>query len=396
MRVLVALEHHFEQTPDGQVWTQAAYASHFWKRFLNVFDRVQVVARVQPIPYDLPGRLRADGDNITFSALPNYLGPLQYLRRSRAIQNKARSAFQRGDAVILRVPSAVSTALLPAVEKQDYPYALQVGGDPHAVFSRGVVKHPLRIVWQYWFTRQLKHQCAHAAAAAYVTKAYLQKYYPCPGFVTSFSDVELGADAFVQAPHPPPQKSGPVRLVTIASLAQLYKAPDILMQAVGLCRAQGIDAELVIIGDGKYRPTLQMLAQELGLQAHIHFLGQLTAGAPVRAQFDRADVFVLPSRTEGLPRAMLEAMARGLPCIGSTVGGIPELLDAEDLVPPGDAAALAHKLGEMVNNPSRMTLMAQRNLVRANEFRQEKLQAKANAFYTYVREHTAHWLSEHP
>ena len=62
------------------------------------------------------------------------------------------------------------------------------------------------------------------------------------------------------------------------------------------------------------------------LRDRVRFRGQLTTPVDVRAELDRADLFVLPSRQEGLPRAMIEAMARALPCIGSSVGGIPELL----------------------------------------------------------------------
>lgn len=87
-----------------------------------------------------------------------------------------------------------------------------------------------------------------------------------------------------------------------------------------------MELELRFIGDGGYRSTLTKMASDQGIADRVKFLGWLAAGPAVRAELDRADLFVLPSRTEGLPRALVEAMARGLPCIGSTAGGIPELL----------------------------------------------------------------------
>jgi glycosyltransferase involved in cell wall biosynthesis len=98
---------------------------------------------------------------------------------------------------------------------------------------------------------------------------------------------------------------------------------------------------------------------------------------------------------------MLEAMARGLPCIGSTVGGIPELLPAEDLVPPGDAVALAAKIREVAADPERMARMSARNLAKAEEYRDEALRERRLAFYRYVRESTETWIraartSRHP
>ena len=122
------------------------------------------------------------------------------------------------------------------------------------------------------------------------------------------------------------------------------------------------------------------------------FLGQLPAGAAIRAQLDQADLFVLPSYQEGLPRAMIEAMARALPCIGSNVGGIPELLSAENMVLPGDVTALANKIREVVTDPQRMEQMSIRNLEKAKEYREDILHARRVAFYHQVREKTEAWL----
>ena len=92
---------------------------------------------------------------------------------------------------------------------------------------------------------------------------------------------------------------------------------------------------------------------------------------------------------------MVEAMARALPCIGSTVGGIPELLSAEDLVPPGDVEALARKIQDVLSAPERMTQMSARNLEKAREYRDDVLAARRNAFFEHVRRSTAAWLASH-
>ena len=73
---------------------------------------------------------------------------------------------------------------------------------------------------------------------------------------------------------------------------------------------------------------------------------------------------------------MIEAMARALPCIGSTVGGIPELLPAEDMVPPGDADGLARKISEIVSDSQRMQRMSARNLARAGDFQEDVLRER--------------------
>jgi len=90
---------------------------------------------------------------------------------------------------------------------------------------------------------------------------------------------------------------------------------------------------------------------------------------------------------------MVEAMARGLPCIGTTVGGIPELLPAEDLVPPNNVPALAAKIKEVMADPRRMAGMTERNFSKAQEFQDEVLRERRIAFYTFVRQTTEQWLT---
>jgi glycosyltransferase involved in cell wall biosynthesis len=152
-----------------------------------------------------------------------------------------------------------------------------------------------------------------------------------------------------------------------------------------------MDLRLVIVGDGKHRAELAARAAARRIAERVHFRGQLTAGAAVRAALDAADVCLMPSRTEGMPRALVEAMARALPCIGSTVGGIPELLPPEDLVPPGDVAALAAKIREIVTDPARMTAMSARNLYRARDYHEDRLRERRTACYRVLRERTEAW-----
>jgi glycosyltransferase involved in cell wall biosynthesis len=85
-------------------------------------------------------------------------------------------------------------------------------------------------------------------------------------------------------------------------------------------------------------------------------------------------------------------MARGLPCIGTGVGGIPELLQPEDLVPPNDAAALGRKLREVIADRRRMQEMSARNHERAKAFDEGALHARRTAFYRFVRNSTEQWI----
>lgn len=223
-------------------------------------------------------------------------------------------------------------------------------------------------------------------------RALCKSRYPCARFAVGISDVEIPAEAIREVPRSfsratnPPQE---FRLITVASLAQMYKAPDVLIRALAKGVRAGLNLKLRIAGDGKHRAAMERLATDLGLADRVHFLGHLPAGARVREELDSADLFLLPSRHEGLPRALVEAMARSLPCIASNVGGIPELLPPEDLVPPGDVDGLAGKLVEVLGDPIRMEAMSARNLRRSGDFREDLLVDRRNAFFREVRRFTS-------
>jgi glycosyltransferase involved in cell wall biosynthesis len=149
------------------------------------------------------------------------------------------------------------------------------------------------------------------------------------------------------------------------------------------------------VGSGRCLPETLNLAQRLGLSGRVRFLGQLAAGEAIRNELDRAELFVLPSRAEGLPRAMIEAMARAMPAIGSRVGGIPELLLDDELVSPGDAESLSEKILEVLNDAQRLCEMSARNWIRAREYADEALRERRTLFYSHLRELTEGRLAGH-
>ena len=396
MNVAVTVEHRFARTLDGAVWTQTSFAYPFWTRYLETFDHVCVVARVRDMATVPDDWKRADGEGVVFEAVPYYVGPEQYFLRRSQIQRTIRGVIQRAEASLFRVPSQLAMRTIQHLRSRQRPYAVEVVGDPYDVFAPGANSHPLRPLFRWWFSHQLRQQCRSACAGAYVTEQALQRRYPAgsAAFTTHYSSVELPESAFAAAPRPGPSGVRPLVLVTVGTLAQLYKAPEVLLDAVSICVRGGLPLTLVLVGEGKHRGELEGRAAALGIAEQVRFLGQIPAGEAVYTQLDRADLFVLPSRQEGLPRAMIEAMARGLPCIGSTVGGIPELLLADDMVPPGDVHALASKIREVATNPARMAAMSVRNMRKAKDYSEAVLRDRRCAFYRTIRESTATWLAE--
>ena len=140
----------------------------------------------------------------------------------------------------------------------------------------------------------------------------------------------------------------PAAVLVVAYLGRLSpeKAPEVLLRAV-----HGTGALVLFAGEGPLRARLEAE----GAGAPVRFLGFV---GDVRQVLAAADVLALPSRTEGLPMAVLEAMVAGLPVVASAVGSLPEVLGdgAGLLVPPGDVGALRAALGQLADPGRRQSV----------------------------------------
>lgn len=149
------------------------------------------------------------------------------------------------------------------------------------------------------------------------------------------------------APHHPVciETQHPV-LLSVANLKP-WKGHRHLLDAVALLRARGRPCTVLLAGEGEERQALERQAAQLG--ADIRFLGATLGTGGLLA---RADVVVLPSLSEGMSNAVMEAMAAGRPIVATDVGGTPELLRGRGLlVPPGDPLALAAAIEHLLADP---------------------------------------------
>jgi colanic acid/amylovoran biosynthesis glycosyltransferase len=202
----------------------------------------------------------------------------------------------------------------------------------------------------------------------------------------------VDTDRYRFASHEP-SPTGPVRALCVASLCE-RKGHRVLFEALARGGPQLERIELDLVGDGHLRHELEATAERLGLGARVRFHGDLTEQA-VATMLDQADVFVLPSiierngNTEGIPVALMEAMAAGLPVVTSRLTGIPELVREGGtglLADPGDVRSLARKLSELLADPEAGTIRAEsaRALVE-REFSLESSAARLLTLFTGER-----------
>jgi glycosyltransferase involved in cell wall biosynthesis len=203
-------------------------------------------------------------------------------------------------------------------------------------------KTPAQIAMQ-----RLAYACAHIIVANSQAAADRLQAERVPAQQIAVVPNGLDASAFV--PRPPR-----ATLRTIAVIANLRreKAHDVLIDAAPEILRRFRDARFAIVGGGPEHDALVARARSLGVASAFTFHGHCD-DVPRRLQ--EADVFVLPSRSEAFPNAVLEAMAAGLPIVATAVGGIRELVDHERtglLVPPDDPARLAAAICRVLEQPA--------------------------------------------
>ena len=163
----------------------------------------------------------------------------------------------------------------------------------------------------------------------------------------------------------------PRHIVSVGRLERV-KGFDVLLDALGLLARDGLECRLTLVGDGSQRAALESRADQLGLRELVEFTGVLPRER-IRSIFHRADAFVLPSRSEGTPLALLEAMACALPCVATRVGGVPSAGgDGVLLVQAEDPAALAGAINTALTDEATASALSQAALRQAAKFSPEK------------------------
>lgn len=184
----------------------------------------------------------------------------------------------------------------------------------------------------------LQHICADPDRVCTIRTGIDPEAFPAPGdSAEARRALELAAEGFI--------------IGTVSRLDPV-KGVDDLVRASHMLRERGLAVTTLILGYGPEAPTLRRMVAELGLQDAVRFA---QPGTPPRAALACLDIFVLASRFEGLPNAVLEAMAMAKPVVATAVGGTPEAVEdgvTGSLVPPDRPDLLAEAIGRFLADPA--------------------------------------------
>jgi glycosyltransferase involved in cell wall biosynthesis len=378
MRIAFFHDHRFGRDAAGVHYSNGALPYRAFRRYLNHFDDVVVVGRVEPWGARTP--TLASGPGVTMacieptSRLAFYLGD--------AVRRHVRGVLAEVDCALIRLPSFIGRIACREAIRARKPWMVEVVGSAFdALWHHGSVAGKVIALASDVMTRRC---VASAPFALYVSQQFLQSRYPCRGETVGCSNVAIDAPQSTVLELRLARIRGrpataPLALGVVGSLDVAYKGHDVALRALARLRHTTPQLTLRCLGGGD-PSRWRRRSTELGVAHRVEFSGTLPHGAPVLEWMDQLDLFLVPSLSEGIPRCLVEAMSRALPAIGSRCGGIPELLPDDCTHRPGDADALAALIHRFAASPEEMARHAQRNWELATEYAADVLEERRSRF----------------
>lgn len=308
-------------------------------------------------------KLEFEGDNnITFLEKPNTL-------YKRFCANEHLSQLQEDiktcDMVISHLPSLYfGNKAIKTAQQYNKKYVIACVGCPwDSLFNynwKGKILAPFEFL-------RMRRLIKNAPYVFYVTKSFLQNRYPTEGLSINCSNVDIntGDVSLLEAKLLHFNKNVPeFRIMTSAAIDVRYKGQQYVIAAIAPLIKSGHNIHYYLAGGGS-RTYLESVAKHFNISENVHFLGKLSK-EQVLENLDKTDLYIQPSKQEGLPRALIEAMSRACPALGSKIAGIPELLDASCIFKAGDVTELRSKIELFTKD--KLIIEAKRNFEVAKEY----------------------------
>ncbi len=377
--IVFAHDVWFDRQRDGRLLS--ARGTWPWDRYLRIADSVTVACRLRDAS---TGAEEAGGDvrmpGVDFAGVPSLSGPVLAVTHRREADRTLTGLIRESDALIARLPSEIGEAAVRAARRLDKPYAVEVVTCTwDALWNRGGVQGKLYAPLSF---ASMRRTVRRAPFVLYVTREFLQRRYPTEGHAVACSNVELPPldSAALDRRVSGRTAAAPFVIGTIAALTVRFKGIQTALTALGSRRARLPPFEFQVVGAGDPAPWRE-LASRCGIEEHVSFPGVLPAGQ-IPGWLDGLDLYVQPSFQEGLPRGLIEAMARGCPALGSTAGGIPELLGPDCLHRPGDSEALAELIMRAVDDEDWRLEQARANFETAKSYAAPVLDSVRDRFWS--------------
>ncbi len=368
MKLLFVHDHKFRKV-NNRLYSTGGLSNEVLSRYSKYATHVTVIARI----------LSEENSDSQWSKIIDE--KISILGGKYTYYPGLKKEINACDKIVVRMPSILGLHALKLNRKIKKPCLIEmVGCAWDALWNSNSIIG--KIIAPYMFF-QNKYEIKNASYVLYVTDEFLQNRYPTNGKSIGCSDVELrdfDDNVLFHRCQSINQCNEKKVLGTIAATNVKYKGQQDVIKALGKLKHQGkLNYEYQLVGSGNQN-FLKGIAKKNGVEEQIKFI----SGLPHEKIFqwlDTIDIYIQPSRVEGLPRALIEAMSRGLPVIGTNVGGIPEVIEKPYLIT--NSRGKVNEIVDILENLSKENMIeqAKRNYKYIQKFERKKLQCIRDMFY---------------
>lgn len=363
-----------------------------WKtRYLKNFDHINVVTRKMKVEKEYlennPMLQLVDGDRVEVNPISDYKNIPDIFLRSRTIKNELKKQISNSDFVIVRMPAVLGIVAIDICKELNKPYLVELVADPwDSYFYHTSIFGKIVAPFMYLNT---KKRVKHSKNVLYVTKKFLQKRYPTNG------EKYIGiSDVIIKSENNNPYIDAKIkkRVDNIINkkirfgLVGKYdlKTKGQLVAIKALSKLENKNFVLELVGNGE-EAYLSKYIRKYNMEKNIIFVGSKQSGTEMFKWYDSVDVLLVPSFQEGLPRVVVESMSRANLIIGSSAGGIPELIDEKYIFKKGDHKALLQIINQItICNKNELTKDMQKNYEISKIYSFEALNQLREEFYNSI------------
>lgn len=379
MKVLFVHDGPLLGNKDQSVYYGVHYNNEIIERYSFFGSTVSFLMRYQEIEDAEAIRYsKITHPSFNFIELPNFKSIKTYHKKADAIKI-IKKAVDDHDVIILRLPSAAGTIAFEYAKSINKPILIEM------------VACVYDALWNYdWRGKVLakykmkKYQkiVKNASHVIYVTENFLQTRYPTDGKSIGCSDAvlkDIDENILTERLKRINKKKEQLVLGTVAAIDVPYKGQADIIKL--LAQFDDFNIKYKIVGQGK-PDVLNKLIDQYQLKNKVEVIGSLSHNE-VFNFLDTIDVYIQPSKQEGLPRSVVEAMSRACPVIGSNIAGIPELINKEALFEAGNLEAIQKTLLKI--NKEILIKWAIDNFERSHDFKKNILDNKRIEFYNQFK-----------
>jgi len=393
MNIVYATDHKFVKS--GDTIHSLEFTDRFFQPYLDIFENITLLGRYK-IAKDETKLPKISSTKISFVGIEN-LSTIQSFFGERAKTKEIiDKILKKNSLLIARLPSEIALLAIAEAKKNSIPYIVELAGCPldmlknygssiASLYAPILYKRVQKAVWE-------------ANGVIYVTEYFLQNRYPSPPNTPkiSISNVNLKHFSYKLLSSRIESiikhiQSGNVTIGTIANLDMRFKGLEYSISAFAKIYKRYSNSRYRIAGGGDFDRYKNMLL-DLDVEDSIKYDGILYSDSQKYEWLDNIDIYIQPSLTEGLPRAVIEAMSRGCIVIASNVGGIPEILKSKSLFSPKNIEEIEKLIMEIISQDIDIVSIIESSYRKSQQFSNDKLYKKRIEFLKYYK--TSYLLSK--